>query len=71
MTSAWQAWLNASFGKRLFLIWLIGLAIRLGYVLFLVEDGLSGDALAYHHGANLLADGQGMIDPFRYLFGWV
>jgi 4-amino-4-deoxy-L-arabinose transferase-like glycosyltransferase len=70
MTAAWQAWQGASFGRRLFLIWLVGLLLRLVYVLvFSVDEDLSGDALGYHHAANLLADGQGFIEPFRHFFG--
>jgi len=30
---------------------------------------LGGDAVYYHEAANLLADGKGFIDPYRYLFG--
>jgi len=30
---------------------------------------LGGDAVYYHEAANLLADGKGYIDPYRYLFG--
>ena len=30
---------------------------------------LGGDAVYYHEAANLLADGKGFIDPYRFLFG--
>jgi len=30
---------------------------------------LCGDAVYYHEAGNLLADGKGFIDPYRYLFG--
>lgn len=30
---------------------------------------LGGDAVYYHEAANLLADGKGFIDPYRYIFG--
>lgn len=30
---------------------------------------LQGDAVYYHEAANLLADGKGFIDPYRYLYG--
>ena len=30
---------------------------------------LGGDAVYYHEAANLLADGKGFIDPYRYLYG--
>jgi hypothetical protein len=44
--------------------------VRVTYVLA-VERGeeLSGDAFYYHTAANLLADGKGFIDPFRYVYG--
>ncbi|HEX9258390.1 MAG TPA: glycosyltransferase family 39 protein, partial [Acidimicrobiales bacterium] len=35
----------------------------------LPPDNLCGDALVYHEGANLLADGKGFIAPPRYLYG--
>lgn len=30
---------------------------------------MEGDAFYYHHGANLLADGKGFIDPYLYVYG--
>jgi 4-amino-4-deoxy-L-arabinose transferase-like glycosyltransferase len=45
-----------------------GLAIRLVYVFaFANASPLVGDAVYYHHAANLLADGKGFIQPFLYL----
>ncbi|HEV3451321.1 MAG TPA: family 43 glycosylhydrolase [Acidimicrobiia bacterium] len=46
---------------------LLGLAIRVAYILiFKRHFVVSGDAFYYHHGANLLVDGHGFIapDPF-------
>lgn len=45
-------------------------ALRLVYVLVTRRDApLTGDAFQFHNGANLLADGQGFIDPFAHSFG--
>jgi hypothetical protein len=58
--------------------WIIGLllvataalGVRVTYVLAIERgDELSGDAFYYHTAANLLADGKGFIDPFRYVYG--
>jgi hypothetical protein len=44
--------------------------VRVGYVVTIERgDELSGDAFYYHTAANLLADGKGFIDPFRYVYG--
>jgi peptidoglycan/LPS O-acetylase OafA/YrhL len=52
---------------QLLAVGLIALAVRLGYLLvFKHPDFVGGDAYWYHHGANLLVDGQGFIDPYRY-----
>lgn len=58
------------FSTKLLLLALLALGIRGGYVL-LVERGepLTGDAFYYHEAANLLADGKGFIDPYRYVYG--
>lgn len=49
---------------------LAGLAIRITYILVVNwGDPLSGDGFYYHHAANLLADGLGFIEPYRYLYG--
>ena len=44
--------------------------MRLTYVL-VVERGheLPGDGFSYHHSALLLADGEGFIDPARFIYG--
>jgi 4-amino-4-deoxy-L-arabinose transferase-like glycosyltransferase len=45
----------------------IGFGVRLGYLLIDERhEPASGDAVFYHRTANLLADGKGYIDPFRY-----
>jgi 4-amino-4-deoxy-L-arabinose transferase-like glycosyltransferase len=61
---------HPDFTRRLSLIFLAGLLLRVAYVL-LVERGapLSGDGTYYHEAANLLADGLGFTEPYRYLHG--
>ena len=45
----------------------VGLGVRVGYLATEEwDDPLEGDAFFYHHEANLLAEGKGYIDPFRY-----
>lgn len=44
----------------------LGLLIRVIYVVGWRTDALTGDALYYHYGANLLADGYGFTDPLRH-----
>jgi len=45
---------------------LAGLALRVAYVLIERRDfTFEGDAVFYHQGANLLADGRGFISPFE------
>ncbi|HEX7096948.1 MAG TPA: glycosyltransferase family 39 protein [Acidimicrobiales bacterium] len=74
-----RAFVRSWWGKVL-LITLLGLGIRLVYVAayprcdWLTEDCrgrgvLSGDAIHYHDAANLLADGEGFIEPYRFLNG--
>ncbi|GIT45880.1 MAG: hypothetical protein Ct9H300mP12_04650 [Acidimicrobiales bacterium] len=44
--------------------------VRVAYVLFVERgDALSGDGAYYHEAANLLADGLGFTEPYRYLHG--
>ena len=51
---------------------LAALAVRVGYVLaFKHPVFVGGDAYWYHHGANLLVDGHGFIDAYRYRNGVV
>ncbi len=58
------------FVRRLCLIALAGLALRLLYVLLMTRGAaLTGDAGYYHEAANLLADGLGFTEPYRYLHG--
>jgi 4-amino-4-deoxy-L-arabinose transferase-like glycosyltransferase len=61
---------DPGFPRRLALIFLVGFVLRVAYVL-LVERGspLSGDGIYYHEAANLLADGLGFTEPYRYLHG--
>jgi 4-amino-4-deoxy-L-arabinose transferase-like glycosyltransferase len=48
-------------------IGLVALGIRAGYVLGWHDlDSVGGDAYYYHHGANLLADGEGFVHPFAF-----
>ncbi len=55
---------------ELLAVGLIALAVRLAYLLvFKHPDYVGGDAYWYHHGANLLVDGKGFIDPYRYKNG--
>lgn len=49
------------------LITLVGLAIRLGFVIIARRHAVAaGDSFYYHYGANLLAQGKGFINPFPY-----
>jgi 4-amino-4-deoxy-L-arabinose transferase-like glycosyltransferase len=44
------------------------LALRIAYVLITKDPlPLGGDNFYYHHGANLLVDGDGFVDPFQLL----
>jgi hypothetical protein len=59
-----------TFWQRLLLLALLGLAVRVGHVVLVLDnDELHGDAFYYHTAANLLADGKGFIDPYRYVYG--
>ena len=60
---------SARFALLLGLICLLGLVIRVGFIVSERDSKLGGDAIYYHKAANLLADGKGFIDPFRYLYG--
>ena len=45
-----------------------GLAVRLVYLLVWRNPwAMVGDPYYYHHGANLLADGEGYVHPYRFL----
>jgi peptidoglycan/LPS O-acetylase OafA/YrhL len=56
------------FGGWLAVIALAGLAVRLIYLFGWRNPWpVIGDPYYYHHGANLLADGEGYVHPFRFL----
>jgi 4-amino-4-deoxy-L-arabinose transferase-like glycosyltransferase len=56
----WALWLA--------LIVVVGLALRIVYVLVTKNPRfLGGDDFYYHHGANLLVDGRGFLDPIQLL----
>ncbi len=57
------------FALLLGLICVLGFGIRVGFIISERDSKLGGDAIYYHKAANLLADGKGFIDPFRYLYG--
>lgn len=51
---------------------LLGLAVRLAYILIARRDVLpGGDAFFYHFGARLLVDGHGFIEPSPFINGIV
>ncbi len=61
--------MTTSFRTRLIAIVVLGLAWRVAYVLITKRHAaVWGDAVAYHYGANILADGKGFLDPLRYEF---
>ena len=56
--------------RRIVLLAGVGLVVRLAYLVALRWGGpLSGDGVYYHEAANLLADGLGFTEPYRYLHG--
>jgi 4-amino-4-deoxy-L-arabinose transferase-like glycosyltransferase len=60
------------FAYALAAVAVLGLAVRVAYVLLEQRDiDFGGDARFYHEGANLLADGKGFISPFEYQQGHV
>ena len=55
------------FFTRLALITLLGLAVRLAFVLLVRrEQQVWGDSYVYHWGGRLLAEGHGLIEPLRF-----
>jgi 4-amino-4-deoxy-L-arabinose transferase-like glycosyltransferase len=53
------------FGRLLLLIVIAGLAVRVGYVAFVVgDDPLKGDQVYYTAQANRLAQGYGFVEPY-------
>ena len=56
----WLVWLG--------LIAVAALALRVAYVLITKNPrAVGGDSFYYHHGANLLVDGRGFLDPIQLL----
>jgi 4-amino-4-deoxy-L-arabinose transferase-like glycosyltransferase len=50
------------------LIAIAGLGLRIAYVLITKNPrAVGGDSFYYHHGANLLVDGRGFLDPIQLL----
>jgi len=65
-----RAWSSMTAGRWILVLTGLGLVIRVAYVLFVERgDPLSGDGTYYHQAANLLADGLGFTEPYRYLHG--
>jgi hypothetical protein len=61
---------SARFWRWLVAVTAVGVVIRVAYVLLARRDLLvGGDALYYHYGANLLAQGHGFIVPLEYVKG--
>lgn len=59
--------MSRQFYRRLALITLLGLAVRLAFVLLVKRDqAVWGDSYVYHWGARLLAEGHGLIEPLRF-----
>lgn len=59
-----------TFRRALIAITIVGLAVRVAYVLLFRHDApIKGDSIHYHLGANLLADGKGFIAPFAAVKG--
>jgi hypothetical protein len=59
--------MDRSFLRFLVVVAILAFAIRLVYSFTLARDVLgAGDSIFYHRVANLLADGHGFMDPFRY-----
>ncbi len=52
------------------LVTMVGFTVRVGYLVSQRDEPATGDAAFYHLTANLLADGKGYIDPFRYTEGF-
>lgn len=58
------------FQFKLILISFFAFLVRLLYVIFVEKgDPLNGDAFYYHHASQLLVDGLGFTEPYRYIFG--
>ena len=65
-----RAWSSMTGLRWILVLTGLGLMVRVAYVLFVERgDALSGDGAYYHEAANLLADGLGFTEPYRYLHG--
>ncbi len=65
-----RTWSSMTTVRWILVVTALGLVIRVAYVLFVERgDPLSGDGIYYHEAANLLADGLGFTEPYRYLHG--
>ncbi len=62
-------WPPSRFAAIIMAIALAGLLLRVVFIFTIAPSSVSGDAYYYHHGANLLANGEGYIDPYRYNLG--
>lgn len=59
--------LDGRLGPRLVALTAVGLAVRVLFVLgWRRFDAVGGDPYWYHQGANLLADGEGFVNVFRF-----
>jgi hypothetical protein len=60
------------FRRGLFATALVGLAVRVAYILIVRRDVLpGGDSFFYHFGARLLVEGHGFIEPTPFINGIV
>src|SRR5438874_80986 len=60
--------MRTRFANRLALITLLGLAVRLVYVVgFHRNNGVWGDPFFYHYGANLFVHGEGFVAPLQFI----
>jgi 4-amino-4-deoxy-L-arabinose transferase-like glycosyltransferase len=65
-----RRWRRGGFALPLALVAALGFVLRVGYVLGFRDDvRLGGDALHYSTGANLLARGEGFVEPLSVLAG--
>lgn len=56
-----------SFRRWMLVASLLSLALNLVVLKFTASINVWGDAYYYHHGAQLIADGKGWIDPYSYI----
>lgn len=63
---------SGRFRRRLIVIGAIGLLVRVAYVVIVRRDNsIWGDTYFYHHGANVLAEGEGFINPLYFRDGGI